>query len=159
MSNTTTMRRGPRYRTQHSPVRWSNSVSLRDSAATVVRQVFPAGTDYGVSKHALSRARTDGGALAQVGEWMQAASPEGRRVILAWLNGIERAERREADSVREALEAYSDADLEEERIERTVWEHMTPDTLREHMAVVRKEVAAGQRYLTAGERWLMEVGE
>lgn len=157
-TSATTMRRGPRYRTQHSPLKWNASVSARRSAADVIRQAFPTGHDYGVSKYTLSRARKDGGALAQVAEWMRAASPEGRRQIRAWLDQIVRADERNDVCVRDALEAYADADLSEERIERTVWEKLTPERLREHMAAVRTERAAADRYLSAAEAWLMREG-
>lgn len=152
------VRRGPRYRTQRSPLRWDASVAARRSAADVIRLAFPAGSDYGVSKYALSRARKDGGALAQVAEWMRAASPGGRRQMRAWLDQIIRADERDDVCVRDALEAYADADLSEERIERTVWEKLTPERLREHMAAVRTERAAADRYLSAAEAWLMREG-
>lgn len=155
-TSATTVRRGPRYRTQQGPLRWSASVAARRSAADVIRLAFPAGADYGVSKYALSRARKDGGALAQVAEWLRAASPEGRRQMRAWLDQIVRAYERNDVCVRDALEAYADADLSEERIERTVWEQMTPERMREHMAAVRAERAAADRYLCVAEAWLAQ---
>lgn len=155
-TSATTLKRKPRYRTQHSPLRWSDSVAARKSAAAVIRLAFPAGADYGVSKYTLSRARKDGGALAQVAEWMRAASPEGRRQMRAWLDQIVRSYERNDVCVRDALEAYADADLSEERIERTVWEKLTPERLREHMAAVRTERAAADRYLCVAEAWLAQ---
>lgn len=155
-SATTVRRWAPKVHTTIRP-KIAVSASVRFSASVLVRDVFPAGTAVeGLSPHELSRARKDGGALAKAALYLLAASYEDRAKIMTWLQGIVRAYDRDEEPVREALEQYRAADIEEELVEAAVWQDMSEAAIRVHLSAVRKEHAASARLIAAYERLLAE---
>lgn len=157
-ASASTMRRWAQKVQQSDRPRISLSGSVRLSASSLVRDVFPAGTAVeGLSPHELSRARKDGGALAKAALYLLAASYGDRAKIMTWLRGIVRAYDRDDECVSEVLAQYRTADIEEELVEAAVWQDMSESAIRVHLSAVRKEHAASARLIAAYEQKLMEV--
>src|SRR5690606_40006687 len=94
-ASTTTVRRwAPKVQqSRRSPI--SLSASVRLSASALVNEVFPSGRKVdGVSACELSRARRDGGPLANTARYLLAMSYEDRAKAMTWLRGIVRADRK-----------------------------------------------------------------